>query len=120
MRLESPNPDGRVVAGFVSVRAWIFQGKVPGSTDSTPHHTSKQRQQQQQQQLTDEKHEEDEDPRRRSHPHPHPHHRQHRRAQSLPPATQQPAVVPSHRSLTMIFASPCVRTYRYEDLRILL
>lgn len=40
LKLESPNPEGRN-AGFVTLNAWTFEVKVPGSTDSTPYHTNK-------------------------------------------------------------------------------
>ena len=37
LKLESPNPDGRT-AGFVTITSWIFDLKIPASTDSTPVH----------------------------------------------------------------------------------
>ena len=39
LKLESPNPEGRT-AGFVTMTTWAFEQKLPGSTDSTPYHTS--------------------------------------------------------------------------------
>jgi len=45
----------------------------------------------------------------------HPSVRQHRRTQSLPPATNWLATLPSHHSLSMIFANSCVRTYRFHS-----
>ena len=37
LKLDSPNPDGRT-AGFVTLTTWMFEAKIPASTDSTPVH----------------------------------------------------------------------------------
>ena len=37
LKLDSPNPDGRT-AGFVTIATWMFETKIPASTDSTPVH----------------------------------------------------------------------------------
>ena len=37
LKLESPNPDGRT-AGFITINSWMFDLKIPASTDSTPVH----------------------------------------------------------------------------------
>ena len=37
LKLESPNPDGRT-AGFITINTWMFDLKIPASTDSTPVH----------------------------------------------------------------------------------
>lgn len=92
----------------MSVTAWAFEQKVPGSTDSTPYHTNNGHHQGQGQHAQGGKGgASPEDGGRRG--------RTHRRTQSLPPETRHPARLPQHRALGMMFAHPVVRTYRFHS-----
>eukprot|EP00095_Tigriopus_kingsejongensis_P011180 maker-scaffold456_size166325-snap-gene-0.28 protein:Tk11180 transcript:maker-scaffold456_size166325-snap-gene-0.28-mRNA-1 annotation:"type i inositol- -bisphosphate 4-phosphatase-like" len=108
LKLESPNPEGRN-AGFVTINAWTFEVKVPGSTDSTPYHTSKQPPFEA---GLDFKAELNGSHRGNLGTGP---LRCHRRSQSLPPNTHHLARLPQHKSLTMIFTNPMIKTYRFHS-----
>ncbi|XP_059080345.1 inositol polyphosphate-4-phosphatase type I A-like isoform X1 [Tigriopus californicus] len=110
LKLESPNPEGRN-AGFVTLNAWTFEVKVPGSTDSTPYHTNKHGLES----AKDLKAELNNGHAADFHGRLTTGLRGHRRSQSLPPDTHQLARLPQHKSLGMIFANPIVKTYRFHS-----
>ena len=101
LKLDSPNPDGRT-AGFVTLISWMFDSKIPASTDSTPVHR------------------------------PHARavvvesetvksaatsivQKTHKRSHSLPSAIQHKAKTPSHGSLNLLFSNPCLKTFRFHS-----
>ena len=87
LKLESPNPESRG-AGFVTVTAWSVEREAGTSTRSTPSHTVQQGE-------------------RRD--------RSHRRSQSLPPALQHRAVIPSQPNLLLLYSKPAVKTYKFHS-----
>ena len=87
LKLESPNPESRG-AGFVTVTAWTVEREAGASTRSTPSHSA------QQEDRSD---------------------RSHRRSQSLPPALQHRAVIPSQPNLLLLYSTPAVKTYKFHS-----
>ena len=101
LKLDSPNPDGRT-AGFITLISWMFDSKIPASTDSTPVHRPAARAaaaavEQGATTMASVV------------------QRTHKRSHSLPSAIQHKAKFPSHGSLNLLFSNPLLKTFRFHS-----
>lgn len=104
LKLDSPNPDGRT-AGFVTIATWMFDSKIPASTDSTPIHRPSPKVMASSSENDDKK-----TLVQRSSVVV-----RHKRSHSLPSNIRQKPKHPCHGSLNLLYSNPIVKSFRFHS-----